>query len=57
MGVMKEDAEYYDQEFRGGRTLVTVDPGDRRAEAEKIMRDHGAYDAANRRVVDDSTRR
>jgi hypothetical protein len=57
MGVNKEDAEYYDQEFRGGRTLVTVDPGDRRAGAEKIMRDHGAYDAANRRAVDDRTRR
>jgi TM2 domain-containing membrane protein YozV len=57
MGVTKEDAEYYDQEFRGGRTLVTVDPGDRRTEAEKIMRDHGAYDAANRRAVDDRTRR
>lgn len=51
MGVSKQDAEYYDQEFRGGRTLVTVEPGDRRAEAEQIMRDHGAYDAANRPAV------
>jgi len=36
---------------------VTVDPGDRRTEAEKIMRDHGAYDAANRQAVDERTRR
>ena len=57
MGVTKEDAEYYDQEFRGGRTLVTVDPGDRRAEAEQIMRGHGAYDAVNRQAVDERTRR
>jgi hypothetical protein len=57
MGVSKEDAEYYDREFRGGRTLVTVDAGDRRAEAETIMRDHGAYDAANRQVVSDASRR
>ncbi len=51
MGVTKEDAEYYDKEFRGGRTIVTVDAADRRAEAEAIMRDHGAYDAANRRAA------
>jgi hypothetical protein len=50
LGVSKEDAEYYDREFRGGRTLVTVDAGTRRAEAEQIMREHGAYDAASRRV-------
>jgi TM2 domain-containing membrane protein YozV len=57
MGVSKEDAEYYEQEFRGGRTLVTVDAGNRRAEAEAIMREHGAHDAANRKMVDDSMRR
>jgi hypothetical protein len=48
MGVSKQDADYYDKEFRGGRTLVTVEPGDRRDEAEEIMRAHGAHDAANR---------
>jgi len=57
MGVTKQDAEYYDQEFRGGRTLVTVDAGDRRAEAEQIMRDHHAYDAANRPAADETGRR
>ena len=56
LGVSKEDADYYEQEFRGGRTLVTVDPGDRRAEAETIMREHGAYDSARRPVVRDATR-
>jgi hypothetical protein len=56
MGVTKQDAEYYDQEFRGGRTLVTVDAGDRRAEAEQIMRDHHAYDAANRPAADETRR-
>lgn len=56
MGVSKEDAEYYDREFRGGRTIVTVEAGDRRTEAEMIMRDHGAYDAASRRVASERTR-
>lgn len=57
MGVSKEDAAYYDQEFRSGRTIVTVDAGDRRAEAEAIMREHGAYNAASRQMVDESARR
>jgi len=57
MGVSKEDAAYYDQEFRSGRTLVTVDAGDRRAEAEAIMREHGAYNAASRQMADESARR
>ena len=56
LGVSKEDAEYYDKEFRGGRTIVTVDAGDRRTEAEMIMREHGAYDAASRRVASDTRR-
>lgn len=56
MGVSKEDAEYYDQEFRGGRTIVTVDPGDRRTEAEQIMQAHGAYNSANRPVAPETTR-
>lgn len=42
MGVSKPDAEYYAHEFRGGRTPVTVDPGDRRTGAEQIVRDHHA---------------
>ena len=57
MGVSKPDSEYYDQEFRGGRTLVTVDAGDRRAEAEQIMQTHGAYDAAHRLAVGGTTTR
>jgi hypothetical protein len=56
MGVSKEDAEYYDREFRGGRNLVTVDAGERRTEAEAIMRENGAYNAANRQTADESTR-
>jgi hypothetical protein len=56
MGVPKEEAEYYEREFRGGRTLVTVDAGGRRLEAEKIMRDQGAYDAASRRVSSETIR-
>ena len=57
MGVSKEDAEYYESEFKSGKTIVTVDGGDRRREAEQIMRDNGAYDAAHRPAVGDRMRR
>ena len=57
MGVPKQDADYYEKEFRGGRTLVAVDAGDRRTEAEQIMLDHGAYNAANRPATEETTPR
>jgi len=48
MGVPEEEAQYYDQEFRSGRTIVTVQAGNRREEAMDILRRDGAYDASNR---------
>ena len=47
-GVSEEDARYYDSEFRAGRTLVTVKAGDRYDEAQRILRQYGAYDVESR---------
>lgn len=44
MGVPEEHAKYYEGEARAGRTLVTVRAEDRYDEAQRILREHGAYD-------------
>jgi hypothetical protein len=49
-GVPEEEARYYDQEFRTGRSLVTVKAGDRYDEAQAILRNQGAYDIETRRA-------
>lgn len=48
MGIPKEEAEYYEGEVRGGRTLVAVRAGPRIDEADKILHDFGAYDVEHR---------
>ena len=50
MGVPDEEATYYEGEFKGGKTIVTVRADERRQEAADIMRQLGAYDAATRPV-------
>jgi hypothetical protein len=47
-GVPEDEAQYYEEEFKGGRLLVTVDAGDRYDEATAILRDSGGYDAESR---------
>lgn len=42
MGVPEEEAQHYDREFRSGRSLVTVYPGNRDAEARQILGAAGA---------------
>jgi uncharacterized protein (TIGR02271 family) len=49
LGVPEEEAEYYDSEFRGGRTLVTVKADGRDREARDILHRLGAYDVERRR--------
>src|SRR5919202_424737 len=44
MGVPEDEARYYDQEFQSGRTIVTVKADGRYDEAQRILRDHDAYD-------------
>jgi uncharacterized protein (TIGR02271 family) len=48
MGIPEEEAEYYESEFQAGRTIVTVKPEGRDAEAIAILQRNGAYDARRR---------
>jgi uncharacterized protein (TIGR02271 family) len=48
MGVPEEDARYYDEEFKGGRTIVTVKADGRYDEARTILHSFGAYDMETR---------
>jgi hypothetical protein len=48
IGVPKEEAEYYEGEFKSGRTIVTVRPEGRYDEAVEVLQRFGAYDASVR---------
>jgi len=48
MGIPEEEAQYYEEEFKAGRTLVTVQADGRYTEAAAILRRHGAYDMTSR---------
>jgi hypothetical protein len=48
LGIPEEEARWYEEEVRGGGTLVTVGAGGRFDEARRILRDHGAYDVDSR---------
>jgi uncharacterized protein (TIGR02271 family) len=41
LGIPEDEAKYYEEEFRAGRTVVTVQAMGRQAEAEAILRDAG----------------
>ena len=55
LGVPKEEAEWYEGELRGGRTLVAVAADGRYSEARDILRGHGAYDVEMRDSVPTGT--
>ncbi|HEV7282341.1 MAG TPA: YsnF/AvaK domain-containing protein [Pirellulaceae bacterium] len=55
MGVPNDEAEYYENEFRQGRTIVTVQSGDRFDEVRGVMRRFGAYDMSNRHEARETT--
>jgi hypothetical protein len=42
LGIPEEEAEYYEEEFRSGRILVTVRANGREDEAREILLSHGA---------------
>ena len=46
LGIPEEDARFYEDEVKGGRFLVTVDAGEREAEAWAILRRCGAHSRA-----------
>jgi hypothetical protein len=48
MGVPEEHARYYEGEAKAGKTLVTIRADRRYDDAQRILRDHGAYDVESR---------
>ena len=48
MGFGQEEAEYYNSEFLGGRTIVTVKDDARQQEAAAILQRNGGSDASRR---------
>jgi hypothetical protein len=48
LGIPEDEARYYDEEFRNGRTLMTVKAGDRYDEASEIARRRRGYDYETR---------
>jgi hypothetical protein len=48
MGIPEEEARYYEQEVRGGRTLVAVRAGSRMTDADDLLHQYGAYDVEHR---------
>lgn len=48
LGIPEEEARYYDEQFRDGRTLMTVDADDRYADASDIVRRRRGYDYETR---------
>lgn len=44
LGVARDDAAYYDQEYKNGRTVVSVRPDGREQEAHDILHHYSAYD-------------
>jgi len=55
MGIPKDEAEYYESELHAGRTVVTVNAGNRRAEAKAVFTRCGAYDMETRGQVTSSS--
>jgi hypothetical protein len=51
MGIPNEEADWYESEVRGGRTLVTVHADGRYNEAQALLRRYGAYDIETRDVA------
>jgi hypothetical protein len=47
-GIPEEDARFYEEELRSGRTIVTVHADERFEEAAEVLRRHGGYDYGNR---------
>jgi hypothetical protein len=50
-GIPEHEAKYYQGELEAGRTIVTVNAGDRSAEVRKILQRHGAYDMSSRQTA------
>jgi hypothetical protein len=47
LGIPKEDAEYYESEVIAGKTVVTIDAGERESDARAIVEGYGGRDRAS----------
>jgi uncharacterized protein (TIGR02271 family) len=47
LGIPEEEAKFYEQELKSGRTIVTVKAGNRAEEARDILYRHGGYSMEN----------
>lgn len=50
LGVSDEDASYYENEFKSGRTIVTVRGGPKGGNAQNVFNQYGAYNRATTRT-------
>jgi len=48
LGIPEDEADYYENEFKSGRTVVTVKTTSRQAEARRILGGHSGYDMESR---------
>jgi uncharacterized protein (TIGR02271 family) len=55
LGMSKEEAEFYEAEFKSGRTIVTVNASGRESEATAILRRFGGYDISSRGTAASAT--
>lgn len=46
LGIPRDEAEYYEEEFKAGRTIVTVQTGGRYADVLAVLWRHGGYERA-----------
>ncbi len=56
LGIPEDEANYYDQEFRAGRTVVTVQAMGRQTEAQSILRQAGGIMAPGGDYAAETTR-
>jgi hypothetical protein len=50
-GIPEHEAEYYQDEFEAGRTIVTVSTNARQSDAGAVLRRYGAYDISTRNTM------
>ena len=51
LGISENDARFYEEEVKSGRTLITVRSPARPNEVAEILRTHGGYDVYNQAMV------
>lgn len=50
LGMSDEDAEYYENEFKSGRTIVTIHGTPNSSQAQSVLNQYGAYNRSAPRI-------